>query len=320
MRPSRFVIATRSAVTAAVVAAALTTATAAAPVHAQSRDEPPRLDSAQLMRDLYALTADSMEGRRIGTPGGARARAYLETRLRAAGITPLRDSFAAPFTSSGRGGDVTGTNLVGVVRGTKAPDQYIVLSAHYDHLGVRNGTVYPGADDNASGTCAVLAIAAWLKAHPPGHSVIIALFDGEEGGLRGSRAFVADPPVALDKVLANVNLDMVGRNAQGELYAAGATPWPRMRPLIEATAKASGVTLRMGHDSGGGHEDWTNQSDQGAFDAKKIPWVYFGVEDHPDYHKPTDFPNRIEPGFFYRSASTVADFVRRFDAAPPAPR
>ncbi|MEA3247879.1 MAG: M28 family peptidase [Gemmatimonadota bacterium] len=175
--------------------------------------------------------------------------------------------------------------------------------------------MYPGADDNASGTCAVLAIAAWLQAHPLGHSVIVALFDGEEGGLRGSRAFVASPPVPLDRIVANVNLDMVGRNVNHELYAAGATPWPRMRPLLEATAKASAITLKMGHDSGGGHEDWTNQSDQGSFETKKIPWVYFGVEDHPDYHKPTDFPDRVMPGFFYQNAVTIADFLRRLDAA-----
>lgn len=293
----------------ALVAAVLVATTARAQVAPA-----PQLDSARLIRDLYTLAADSMEGRRIGTPGGARARTYLVSRLTAIGLAPMHDSLPVPFSSPGRGGTTRGVNVVGIVRGTRAPDQYIVLSAHYDHLGVRNGTVYPGADDNASGTCAVLAIAAWLKAHPPAHSVIVALFDGEEGGLRGSRAFVADPPVPLEKIIANVNLDMVGRNEHGELYAAGATPFPKMRPLIEATAKASGVTLRMGHDSGGGHEDWTRQSDQGSFDAKKIPWVYFGVEDHPDYHKPTDVPNRIEPGFYFRSATTVADFVRRLDA------
>lgn len=284
---------------------------------ASQRAGTPQLDSAQLIRDLFVLAADSMEGRRIGTPGGARARAYLLARLASIGLVPMTDSFPVHFASAGRnGGDTTrGVNLVGVVRGTRVPDRYIVLSAHYDHVGVRNGVVYPGADDNASGTCAVLAIAAWLVSHPLEHSVIVALFDGEEGGLRGSRAFVANPPVPLERIVANVNLDMVGRNVNRELYAAGATPWPRMRPLLEATARASAVTLRMGHDSGGGHEDWTRQSDQGSFDAVKIPWVYFGVEDHPDYHKPTDVPDRVMPGFFYQSAVTVADFLRRLDAA-----
>ena len=289
-------------------------------VDAQSgRAAQPQIDSAQLLRDLFALAADSMEGRRIGTPGGARARMYLTARLKQIGVPPLRDSLAVPFKTAGRGGaDIAGTNLIGVVRGTREPERYIVLSAHYDHVGVRTNQIYPGADDNASGTSAVLAIAAWLKAHPPAHSVIIALFDGEESGLLGAKAFVAAPPIPAERIIANVNLDMVGRNEKGELWAADGMPNPSLRSLIAATMTTAAVKLRPGHDSGGGHEDWTNQSDQGAFNAKGIPWVYFGVEDHPDYHKPTDFPNRIDPSFFFRSASTVADFVRRLDAAPPA--
>lgn len=128
----------------------------------------PTLDSAQLIRDLFALADDSMEGRRVGTRGGARARTYLLARLKQIGLQPLGDSVSAPFKSAGRGSTETnGTNLLAVVRGTREPDRYIVVSAHYDHVGVRNGQVYPGADDNASGTSSVLAIAAWLTAHPP---------------------------------------------------------------------------------------------------------------------------------------------------------
>lgn len=289
----------------------------AAPMQARARV--PALDSAQLVRDLYVLAADSMEGRRMGTPGGAKARTYLVRRLNALGIAPLRDSLQSHFTSAGRGGDTTrGVNLVGVVRGTKTPERYIVLTAHYDHVGVREGAIYPGADDNASGTAAALAIAGWLKKNPPAHSVIVALLDGEEGGLRGARAFVANPPVPLAQMIANVNLDMVGRNEKGELYAAGATPNPQFKSLLDATAAVAPVKLLLGHDSGTGSDNWTSQSDHGAFHAQKVPWVYFGVEDHPDYHKPTDFPTRIEPGFFYRAAQTVAEFVKRLDAAPPA--
>jgi len=302
---------------ASVTVVALLAAVAAAPARAQEgRAALPRLDSALLVRDLHVLAADSMEGRRVGTPGGARARAYLAARLRQAGVRALGDSLAVPFRTAARGGaEVSGTNLVGVVRGTRFPDRYIVLSAHYDHVGVRNGQVYPGADDNASGTAAVLAIAAWLTAHPPSNSVIVALFDAEESGLLGARAFVASPPVPIGQLVANVNLDMVGRNEKGELYAAGGTPHPVMKPLIAASAAVAPVKLIAGHDSGATRDNWTNQSDQGAFQAKGIPWVYFGVEDHPDYHRPTDFPDRIEPGFFFRCATTVAEFVRRLDAA-----
>jgi Zn-dependent M28 family amino/carboxypeptidase len=278
----------------------------------------PRPDSAQLIKDLFVLSADSMEGRRIGTPGGQKARSYLEARLKALGVAPIGTSLAIPFTSAGRGNDSTrGVNLVGIIRGMRAPERYIVLTAHYDHVGVREGKIHPGADDNASGTAAVLAIAGWLRRNPPANSVIVALFDGEEGGLRGARAFVASPPVPLEQMIANVNLDMVSRNDKNELYVAGGSPNPQLKPLIDATIAAAPLTLKAGHDTGSGGDNWTSQSDHGAFHARGVPWVYFGVEDHADYHKPTDFPDRVPQGFFFRSVQTIADFVKRLDTNPP---
>ncbi|MBI3569044.1 MAG: M28 family peptidase [Gemmatimonadetes bacterium] len=280
----------------------------------------PALDSARLMADLSALSADSMEGRRVGTPGGARARAYLVRAIARIGLAPAGDSLAQPFTFGGRdGSSTTGVNLVAMIRGTTAPERVVVVSAHYDHVGmhspgVNGDTIWNGADDNASGTSALLAIAAWCRAHPPRNTIVFAWFDGEESGLRGAVAFLAHPPVPLPRIVANVNLDMVGRNAQGELYAAGAAPWPVMRPLLDATSAVAEVKLRLGHDTGSGQENWIGQSDQGPFHAHGIPFVYFGVEDHPDYHQPSDEFSRIEPGFFVRSARTVAEFVRRLDA------
>ena len=123
----------------------------------------PALDSARLIADISALAADSMEGRRIGTPGSARARTFLVGALKRIGIAPVGTQFETPFTAKVRTAELNGVNLVGVVRGTKHADRFIVVSAHYDHLGVRNGVIYNGADDNASGTAAVLAMAAWFK-------------------------------------------------------------------------------------------------------------------------------------------------------------
>jgi acetylornithine deacetylase/succinyl-diaminopimelate desuccinylase-like protein len=273
----------------------------------------PELDSARLISDLAALAADSMEGRRIGTPGGARARAFLLGAFARIGLAPLRDGFTAPFVAKTRSAELHGVNVLGMVRGTKRADRYVVVSAHYDHLGVRDGVVYNGADDNASGTAATLALAQWFTMHLPENSMIFALFDGEEEGLLGARAFLASPPVPLERIVANVNLDMVSRNARGELYASGASPWPVMRPLLDSVAAAAPVRLLLGHDAGAGESNWTQQSDQGPFDTKKIPFVYFGVEDHPDYHQPGDKVEHIEPGFFYRCARTIAEFVRRLD-------
>ncbi len=101
---------------------------------------------------------------------------------------------------------------------------------------------------------------------------------------------------------------------KGELFASGATPYPVMKPLLDSIAAVAPVKLLLGHDTGVGENNWIQQSDQGPFASKKIPFVYFGVEDHPDYHKPGDKVEHIEPGFYYRCAQTIAEFVRRLDA------
>lgn len=272
----------------------------------------------EVMRHARILAADSMEGRLIDTPGSAKARAYLLREFATAGLRPLGRSFEQPFTRQNLRDNTTtpGVNLVGVVRGTERPDQYIVLTAHYDHVGTRNGEIFNGADDNASGTSALLAIARRLAAQPLRHSVLIVAFDGEEGGLAGARAFVESPPVPREQLRLNINMDMLGRNERNELYVAGTYHTPTLRPLLEPVARRAPITLRFGHDdpSGPRRDDWTTQSDHGAFHRAGIPFLYFGVEDHPDYHRPTDDAERLMPAFLAGAANTVLDAVRSIDA------
>ncbi len=277
----------------------------------------PTVDSVRLLADVGRLAHDSMAGRRAMTPENAKARQWLAGEFRRIGLEAVGAAYEHPFAMPRRSGtdSVRGANVLGLVRGTRDPQRVLVVSAHFDHVGTRNGQIYNGADDNASGTAAVLAMAAHFKAHPPRHTIVFALWDAEEMGLVGARAFVAQPPIEKSRIVANVNLDMVSRNDKGELYAAGATPYPRLRPVLEALVPDAAVSLRLGHDSGGGQDDWTSQSDQGAFHSAGIPFVYFGVEDHPDYHKPTDDIERIQPGFYVRAVRTIAGFVERLDAA-----
>jgi Zn-dependent M28 family amino/carboxypeptidase len=275
------------------------------------------LDVERMLEDLSVLAADSMEGRRTGTEGNAMARRYLEGRFAEIGLRAFGDGYRQSFDFTNRQGEeLVGHNLIGHIRGTRHPERYLVLTAHYDHLGIRNGQIYNGADDNASGTAGILAIAEWLTRHPPEHSVIIAALDAEEMGLAGARAFVASPPVPLASMALNVNLDMVSRNEHNELYAAGTYHYPFLRPPLERVAVYAPVTLRFGHDSPDlpRGEDWTMQSDHGAFHEVGIPFVYFGVEDHPDYHRPTDTVENIDPDFYGRAVQTILEAVRVLDA------
>ena len=300
-----------------VACAALLIVPLAATAQAPAAPNPPAIDSAALWHDFAALAADSMEGRRIGTHGSALARAFLMRRLKQTGVAPLVPGYVQHFDVAWRDTtELDGVNVLGVVRGADK-ERDIVISAHFDHLGVRGGKIYNGADDNASGTAAVLALADWFAKHPPRHSIIFALFDGEEAGLRGSKAFVESPPLSLRRIAIDVNLDMVARLDKKELYAAGATPFPFLRPLLLATAHDAPITLLLGHDRtmADGVENWISQSDHASFFAKGIPFVYFGVEDHDDYHRPTDDVERVDAGRYVGAVRTIADFVRRLDSA-----
>jgi Zn-dependent M28 family amino/carboxypeptidase len=305
----------RTAALAAVVLAAcappphLETAAPAAPVAA--------VDSAVLMRDISVLAHDTMEGRLVGTPGSERAQRFLLRRFAEIGLQRFAGAYEQPFTFERQGEQLRGVNIVGYVRGSARPDQYIVVTAHYDHLGIRNGEIYVGADDNASGTAGLLALAQHFVRHQPRHSIIFAALDAEEGGLRGARAFVASPPVARQSIVLNVNMDMIGRNDANELYVAGTHHYPQLLPFIQRVAAVAEVRLIPGHDTpnpANPSDDWTMASDHGAFHEVGIPFLYFGVEDHPDYHRPTDTMAGIQPGFYNRAVRTVLAAVRLLDA------
>jgi hypothetical protein len=274
------------------------------------------INAEQLFEDLRILSSDAMEGRGAGTKGGAMARAYIVRRFADVGLKPLWPSYEQPFELSADEGGAArkGANVVGYVRGRAHPERFIVVTAHYDHLGIRNGQIYNGADDNASGVAGLLQLAAHFAASPPDNSMIFAALDAEEIGLVGAYALVKQLQAEGRDAALNVNLDMVSHSDRGELYAAGASRTPALRPLLEGVAARAPVRLLLGHDRPEeGHDDWTNQSDQYAFQRAGLPWVYFGVEDHKDYHKPSDKFDSITPAFFVHAVETILDAVQLLD-------
>jgi len=272
--------------------------------------------SDRLLDDVRILSADDMEGRLVGSPGGAKARAYIHDRFREIGLAPaLGGDFVHPITVKRGEQAVAGANLLALVPGTGGADRALVVMAHYDHVGVRDA-IYNGADDNASGVATLLMIAASLQQSAPKHDVILAVVDAEEGGIQGSRIMVADPAFKplLDRTVLAVNFDMLSRSDKNELYVSGAYHFPWLKPRLEAIAQEAKVNLLMGHDTPEPKaDDWTTQSDHLAFHRIGRPWVYFGVEDHPDYHRPTDDFSAIPQDFFRRSAATAELAVRTFD-------
>lgn len=275
------------------------------------------ISAADLLRHVSVLAHDSMRGRASGTRENAQARAYIARQFGQAGLQRVGLSFEHPTEIvSPRDSSVRrSTNVVGLVPGRVNANRYIVVTAHFDHVGVREGEIYNGADDNASGTGALIELARWFAANPPQNSVLFVALDFEEGGLNGARGFVARPPVPLSAMILNVNMDMVGRNAKNELFAAGTSHYPFLRLYLDSVAARSPIALRFGHDDPNGPrtDDWTNQSDHAAFHAAKVPFIYFGVEDHPDYHRPTDDIERLMPAFYAGAVHTILDAIRTFD-------
>ena len=273
----------------------------------------PSIGATQLLADVAALSADSLQGRRVGSAGNRIAREFIIERFDRLGLRRFGDSFASPFPVRRDEANLEGVNVVGYIEGSENPDRFVVLSAHYDHLGVRDGEIYNGADDNASGTAAVLGLAAYFAEHIPRNSIIFAAVDAEEGGLSGARAFVAAPPVGVDRIVVNLNLDMIS-HSDAELYVAGTYHYPVLKPYVDRTVASAEVTLTFGHDRPElGNDDWTNQSDHAPFHEAGIPFLYFGVEDHPDYHRPTDVFANINQDFYVKAVDAILRVVLELD-------
>ena len=271
------------------------------------------INAARMLGDVEFLAHDSLEGRLVGSRGNRVAREYIAARYARLQLAMFGDSYFRPFVVPHGENEVQGVNVIGYVGGSSEPDRFIVITAHYDHLGVRNEEIFNGADDNGSGTAALMALAAYFAEHEPRHSIIFAAFDAEEGGLRGARAFVDQPPVQLKQIVVNLNMDMISHNDR-ELYVVGTHHSPFLRPFVERVVADVEISLPFGHDSPElGNDDWTNQSDHAPFHRNGIPFLYFGVEDHPDYHRPTDVFRSINPDFYEKAVNAILRVTLELD-------
>lgn len=221
----------RSVTSALVISFLLLTSTAACAQTAKratATAAAPEITEASVREILTALASDAMNGRRSASPDELKAAQYIGDRLKSYGIEPAGDngtflqtakfSFTSRRNPSAPAQEMTTTNALGILRGTdpKLKDDVILLSAHLDHLGVRdpvNGdSIYNGADDDASGCTAVLELARVLGAGPkPKRTVLFAFFGSEEIGGRGARHFLEHPPVPLASMVANLEFEMIGR-------------------------------------------------------------------------------------------------------------
>jgi len=274
------------------------------------------VDRDQLLRDVQILASDALEGRETGSVGNRMAQVFIEDRFEKLGLSKFGDSYYQVFDhKNNRTGEEfsDAVNLIGFIEGNENPDQYLVITAHYDHLGVRNGEIYNGADDNASGTGGLMAAASWFSENPPGNSLIFIAFDAEEQGLGGAYHFVENPVVPLEQIVMNVNMDMISANFDNELYAVGTYHYEYLKPMVEESTENAPVSVLFGFDYPEADQDWTLASDHGPFHLQGIPFIYFGVEDHENYHQPSDTFENINRDFYVDAVSTIITFIRDID-------
>ncbi|MFC5047517.1 M20/M25/M40 family metallo-hydrolase [Aquimarina hainanensis] len=277
-----------------------------APVVTSEELVSPYFDKVELLKRLEKLASDSYEGRKTGTRGNEMARGFIKETFKKLNVVPVTTSFEQQFTINRGVEELTGVNVIGAVKGTTYRDQYIVITAHYDHLGIKNEAIYNGADDNASGVSALFAFAEHFEKNPPKHSVVLIAFDAEEIGLLGASYFVENyDMLAGGDIVLNINMDMIGRNINDELYVVGTRYHRSLADAVKNNPITNKVKLLIGHDGSDGKDDWTEASDHGPFYQKKIPFLYFGEEDHPDYHKETDEFEGIQPEFYFDAVEHI---------------
>jgi Peptidase family M28/PDZ domain len=258
---------------------------------------------------------------RVSLVSGALTREAADAMLTAAGRTTAEASKAlstaqapASFATGARvrirvdlmSDEVRGANVVGILPGTdpSLAGEAVVIGAHYDHLGRVDGVVYPGADDNASGTAVALGLArAFAAAGGTARTLVVALFGAEELGLIGSGHYVGRPPVPLAQTVAMVNFDMVGR-LRGRLEVGGDDSGRGLRAIVSEASKREGITADLQASPYG-------PSDHSRFYNAGVPVLFFHTGGHPDYHRPTDTADKIDADGMARVAAVAARVIER---------
>ncbi|MFD1294300.1 M28 family metallopeptidase [Lutibacter holmesii] len=258
---------------------------------------------------LYIVASDEFEGRNTGEPGQKLAANFLKDFYKSKHIaSPLGDStyFQTIPTKHLKPGLKPSENVVAFIEGTEKPEEIIVVSAHYDHLGMTEEDIYNGADDDGSGTVALLKIAeAFQKTKDEGNgakrSILLLHVTGEEKGLLGSKYYVNSPIFPLKNTVANLNIDMIGRVDDAHkdnpdfVYVIGSDKLSTELHLIseEINKNFSQLTLDYTYNDDNDPNRFYYRSDHYNFAKNNIPIIFYFNGTHQDYHKPSDTPDKI---------------------------
>ncbi len=257
------------------------------------------VDSNYLKNIVTYLSDDYLEGRGCGTKGGMIAGTMITSQFKGNNMIPF---YHRTFTQSFKKDTIIGRNIIGVVRAKYYSEKYIVISAHYDHLGILEGKIYNGADDNASGVAAMLTLSKYfsqLRNEGKGLPVnlIFAAFDGKEYNMAGSENFISNLPVSKKNIICDINIDQIGSifappsKDTNYILVLGTKSFPRLKSAIEAANNKMKHPLEINYDFYGSKvfaELFYKISDQNSFVNVGIPSLFFTSGIHMHTYKPTD--------------------------------
>lgn len=272
------------------------------------------INQTDLKKHLYIVASDEMEGRETGSAGQKKAGDYLINHYKTnkipfpKGATDYYQKVPAAFLNANSNENLPDSeNIWAYIEGSEKPNEVIVISAHYDHIGLQNGQVYNGADDDGSGTVALLEIAQAFKiaqkeGHGPKRSVLILHVTGEEHGLHGSRFYAENPLFPLANTITNINIDMIGRSdefhttSNNYVYLIGSDYLSTDLYNICEAANKDHINLFVDYKFNGKNDPnrFYYRSDHYNFAKNGIPSVFLFNGVHADYHQASDEVDKIE--------------------------
>lgn len=263
----------------------------------------------ELKELLYVYASDYFGGRETGTKGQKIAVDFLRDYYIQQNIPPAAGSenYFQKMTLNIKGTSIDSENVAAIIEGKEYPNEFIVVSAHLDHIGTHDGEINNGADDDGSGTVAILEIAeafkkASLQGHVPKRSILFLHVSGEEKGLLGSKYYVENPLYPLNQTVANLNIDMIGRldpkradKDPNYIYLIGSDKLSQeLHDISEATnEKFTKLKLDYTFNADDDPNRFYYRSDHYNFAKNNIPVIFYFNGTHEDYHKPGDTPDKI---------------------------
>lgn len=279
------------------------------------------ITSGELSTNLNQFTSDEFKGRRAGKEGQKQAADFLRDYYIAQGIqSPLGDTLYYQYIPADKLPKGTGDseNVVAFIKGIEKPNEVLIISAHYDHLGIKNNAIYFGADDNGSGTSAVMEMAQAFKlaekaGHRPKRSILFLHLTAEEIGLQGSEYYTENPIFDLNKTIANLNIDMIGRvdrkhlKDENYIYLIGADRISKELHYISEKINNEYFNINLDYtfNDENDRNRYYDRSDHYNFAKHDIPVIFYFNGEHADYHEPSDTPDKINYSLLERRTKLI---------------